>query len=764
MVVLSALTIKTCQYESIARSSARAFCTIFRLLRFDLDVDSMLYPSLSNIVVDGPLYGHIVSRQEWSTEARGVAERTVEKLLTLETTSGRPGMLLGKIQSGKTRMFLGVIALAFDSGYDVAVILTKGTKALAQQTVKRVEADFREPVEDHEVRVFDIMSVPPDLARAELRAKMILVVKKEDDNLRRLESFLFDQYPELGRKRILLVDDEADFASIGFRGKKGNVEQAVIAKLINDLRDRMTRVSFLQVTATPYSLYLQPDDTVLNAKGIAKPTRPAFTELVPSHPGYVGGDVYFEEAQQPGSVASYLFVPVADEELLALKQPDGRRLKLEDVLTSSRCERLREALAGFLMGAAIARLRDNASGQRKKNYSFVIHTEQAKGSHGWQATVVKTIIDKLRDAGERGTPIFQSLLRGAYDRFLPSLEADHQTAVPFDEALAEATENLDSIAVQVVNSEKQLDTLLDGRGQLRLRNKLNFFIGGQILDRGLTIDHMIGFYYGRNPKNFQQDTVLQHSRMYGARARQDLPVTRFYTAPRIYTVMASIHDMDSALRRQIEEKRDEGAVVFIRRDGRQVVPCSPNKIRLSSLTTLSAGKRMAPVGFQTLPKTRLAREMVGIDKVLDQLAPKSIDRVTTDIPIKTAIDIINRISVTLVWEDQYLPYEWDHTAFLSALEYTASETGRVALLVRRGSSVRRIREGGRPQNSPETGTRETELAAARAGAIDRPLLVLLRHDGTAEGWNGGPFWWPILYAPTQLLPVVYCADAYEDNG
>jgi len=40
------------------------------------------------------------------------------------------------------------------------------------------------------------------------------------------------------------------------------------------------------------------------------------------------------------------------------------------------------------------------------------------------------------------------------------------------------------------------------------------FIGGQILDRGITIGNLIGFYYGRNPNRFQQDTVLQHSRMY----------------------------------------------------------------------------------------------------------------------------------------------------------------------------------------------------------------------------------------------------------
>ena len=64
-----------------------------------------------------------------------------------------------------------------------------------------------------------------------------------------------------------------------------------------------------------------------------------------------------------------------------------------------------------------------------------------------------------------------------------------------------------------INSENQISALLDRRGQLRLDNPFNIFIGGQILDRGLTIENFIGFFYGRAPNTFQQDTVLQHSRM-----------------------------------------------------------------------------------------------------------------------------------------------------------------------------------------------------------------------------------------------------------
>jgi hypothetical protein len=719
------------------------------------------------VVLDGPLYRHVVLDHEWDERDQQAVISTVSQLITVDTTARNPGMLLGKIQSGKTRAFLGVIALALDSGYDLAVILTKGTKALAKQTVRRVNSEFQEPVADHRVRVFDVMEIPQNLAPAELRAKIILVVKKEDDNLRRLERFLFNAYPELGRKRILMVDDEADFASIGFRRRKGQgLEPAVLMALIDNLRSRMDRLSYLQVTATPYSLYLQPDDAVLSANGLAMPTRPAFTVLLRVHERYVGGEVYFEESQEPGTVASFLFVPVPDEELQALRKPDGRRLKLDEVLTSPRCARLRRAMTGFVMGSALARKRDVSADTKPRNYSFVIHTEQKKGAHAWQEQVVRRLVDDLRSAAEYQAPLFERLMREAYDEFQPSIEADDQVPIPYESALEASRDGLDSMTVQVVNSEQQSDSLLDQKGQLHLRNMLNVFIGGQILDRGLTIENMIGFYYGRNPQKFQQDTVLQHSRMYGPRDRRDLPVTRFYTSPRIYEAMRRIHEMDSALREQIRTLGHDGGVVFIQRRGNAITSCNPNKIRLSKLTTLAPGKRLIPVGFRTEPKSRLAPQTKCIDLMVARHIPEGQDRVMVEIGLQDGLDVVRAICPTLIWDEVDMAYKWDQGALMSALEYTASMFGggRVLLFVRRSADSSRLRAGGRFQNSPETGDREVELAHARRLATKQPLLVLLRHNGSeAQGWAGGPFWWPILYAPTSMNPVVYCADAYEDG-
>mgnify|MGYP000489316346 FL=1 len=88
------------------------------------------------------------------------------------------------------------------------------------------------------------------------------------------------------------------------------------------------------------------------------------------------------------------------------------------------------------------------------------------------------------------------------------------------------------------------------------------FVGGQILDRGITVPSLLGFYYGRYPKTSQQDTVLQHARMYGYRNKYDLAVTRLYTSPRLHQKMKWIYESDALLREAIENGTDK-KIIFL---------------------------------------------------------------------------------------------------------------------------------------------------------------------------------------------------------
>ena len=249
----------------------------------------------------------------------------------------------------------------------------------------------------------------------ELESKLIFVAKKQDDNLRRLIDLFSKGCPALAGRRTLIVDDEADSASIGYSKKEGLIEANKIAKQVSQLRHAIENVSFLQVTATPYSLYLQPDQVKVSNTPTFKPMRPAFTRLVPVPDAYVGGDTYFGEASisaEP-TVESLIHVNVPEKELGVLKESDKRKFKLEDALTSPAIEGIRRAFVTFVVGGCIQRINGIADGAspKKLRYSFLIHSEASREAHEWQEKMVHAVYDKLVEAAAADSAVFNELLK-----------------------------------------------------------------------------------------------------------------------------------------------------------------------------------------------------------------------------------------------------------------------------------------------------------------------------------------------------------------
>lgn len=728
-----------------------------------LDLSGVFYPGfLQKKRGNDPVY---------STEDRDVIESTVVRLLAEDTDARRPGILLGKIQSGKTKTFQGVTALAFDNNYDIAIILTKPTTALAKQTYKRVQKDYADFIEADQAKAYDILELPDRLTPFELNQKLIFIVKKQKHNLERLAETLLTTYPHLAKRRILLIDDEADNASIGyFYTKAGELDLRTIAGQIDDLRQQLPDASFLQVTATPYSLYLQPEDSPPGMH--IAPVRPKFTELVPVHPDYVGGQFYFEESHDPAHPAHYVFHPVIAEELDILRQPDGRRFKTEDCLTSDKIAGLRTALVTFLTAGSLRRIQDEQAGRRPKRFSFLFHTEAGKAAHAWQEAVVLAFDEHLQREAQSQSPLLRGHVQAAYDNLARSIKASGHPLPTFANVWSRVIAALTSgeIMITKVNSEAQVASLLDDEGQLRLRTPLNIFIGGQILDRGITIANLIGFYYGRNPQRFQQDTVLQHSRMYGFRPLEDRAVTRFYTAPHIHAAMRRMHDADTALRDRIEDQSQnpDRTVTFIELDeNNTIVPCSPTKILASNITTLRPHRRIVPSGFETDVKTRLRPLTQDVNARLTALVGKlpatGENPAATDISLSEASDLLALISPAFV---NFAPgYEdtWDLKEYQAILRHLSESTanpanrGHVLLMLRTGRNVsRRTSSPGAHAEFNEPDTTRTDGMPARAAAVDLPLLMLIRQEGAAsQGWSDCPFWWPLIVTPEKMRPTLF---------
>lgn len=711
----------------------------------------------------GHFYSSLSAKNKYDVKTKHCIEDTVINLLDKNTSVNRPGMLLGKIQSGKTRTFIGITALSFDNGYDVAVVLTKGTRALAQQTYERLKSEFNEFYRNDDIQIHDIMNLPDNLSQWELDQKLLFVVKKEKNNLKRLHYAMFEQYPSLKGKKVLIIDDEADFASVGFsKTKQEIIDINVIAGQIDDIRKNLSESDFLQVTATPYSLYLQPEDYKI--EGSSKtftPIRPAFTELVPVNEGYIGGDYYFEESEDDNSIASHIYQPILEDELIVLKKSDRRKFKIEEVLTSKKVISLRNAIVNFIVGGVIRRLQEQKKGERIKKYSFIVHTEQGKAAHEWQETIVNEIKQLLRETMNTDPVLLNDLILTSYKNLEESMQLIECYIPSFEDVKYEVIKSLekDYLMITKVNSEKDVNQLLDETGQLKLRTPLNIFIGGQILDRGITIGNLIGFYYGRNPNKFQQDTVLQHSRMFGYRPIEDLATTRFYTTLRIYEGMKKMQEFDSALREAFEKGSQDNGVVFIQKDSKnQIIPCSPNKLMLSKTTTLKPFKRLLPVGFQTGYKTNISSIVNQLDKLIDEESKSS--EAPFLLKLKDATKIINLIKST---HDETAGEPWDEVSFISSMEYLSLNTdsknaGYIWCIVRKDRNVGRMREEGRYEDSPVSSKGEHgELKVAKSVAKNIPALILTRQNGQ-EGenqWRGTPFWWPVLITPETTNTIIF---------
>lgn len=366
----------------------------------------------------------LIKKRGYSPELQTCIQNTVDNLLSKTTSVHQPGMLLGKIQSGKTNAFIGIIGLAFDKGYDFVIILTKGTKALARQTYERIVNDFSDFVDDT-VQIFDIMYLPNNLTGYERRQKLIFIAKKEKNNLLRIFKALEETYPDLKTKRILVIDDEADFASIGFQGNKDEgIELKKIASLIDSLRSKFAQSDYLQVTATPYSLYLQPEEVTINNE-LFKPIRPSFTELVPTFPSYIGGEQYFSEYKDDNKISTYIYEEITTEELQTLKKEDRRAFRTEEVLTSPKIKSLRLAIMNFIIGGSICRLQQRKAGKKEVRYSFIIHTEVGKAKHSWQESIVNTFKKNLLKILATDSILLDSLIKDSYSDIAKSLQISH---------------------------------------------------------------------------------------------------------------------------------------------------------------------------------------------------------------------------------------------------------------------------------------------------------------------------------------------------
>ena len=403
----------------------------------------------------------------------------------------RTGLVVGYVQSGKTLSFTTVAALANDNGFGIIVVIAGMTSELSRQSHRRLVRDLGveepfsswaevfEPTLDDVGRIRDVLAEArdDDLPPRERRT-VLITLKKNHVHLRNL----VDVFAELGDAAhvpTLVIDDEADQASLNNLVRSGDLSTTYMR--LRELRELLPLHTFLQYTATPQAPILINLIDVLS---------PDFTIVLDPGPEYVGGRDFFSDQAPYIADIPPCEIPTADNPVL--EAPPS----------------LLSALRLFFVGVASGVVRRDG---RLPNRSMMVHPARATESHVLYHTWVQAARNLWMDTlslPENDRDRLQLLedLREAHAdlaRTVNDLEA-------FDEIAGGLLRAIRRTYVKLVNSLADADRNIHWR-----RNYSWILVGGQVLDRGFTVEGLTVTYMPRGPGVGNADTIQQRARFLG---------------------------------------------------------------------------------------------------------------------------------------------------------------------------------------------------------------------------------------------------------
>ena len=310
----------------------------------------------------------------------------------------RKGLVMGDVQSGKTNTYMMLANKAADAEYKVIIILTSNIESLRKQTQYRVDASVIGNDSDallsgaNSIKIgvgtidgnpvvnpftsafydFNIKTASTNgfQVRDQNASPCLLVIKKNKDILKNLNNWLKKINTVAGEKinqSMLLIDDEADYASVNTRKE----DASIINKAIRTLLNLFTRVTYCGFTATPFAnIYINPDDSDdLFPRD--------FIYCLGSSDNYIGPDKMFSADESEDALPDYprmiqtiWFKRISDKKLKKNEGLDELKLKhtKNDVLMGMPSS-LREAILEFILSCAIRDLR----GKSKSHMSMLIN-------------------------------------------------------------------------------------------------------------------------------------------------------------------------------------------------------------------------------------------------------------------------------------------------------------------------------------------------------------------------------------------------------
>jgi len=499
------------------------------------------------------------------------------------------GMVVGSVQSGKTAHFNGVINSSIDMGYKLVIVLSGITEDLRSQTQKRLEKEVIGPLigqeyigvgkvcrmEKLKVEVNSITSCETDfnqqIARAsgQIEKYNVLVIKKNVSVLKNILLWLKDwvdnDHPQI-KVPLLIIDDEADNASLNNMGHKGREYATKINKEIRAILGLFEKKTYVGYTATPFANILQYKNEepalpfIVRSKGVefqftlSEDLFPDdFIELLYPSSQYVGIKQFFDTKDSKfKKIGPLIAKPIPSSDYLKSfpprfwkdtdpleptisKERGTRAASKYDKFPTVLPESLKEAVRCFILAIAIRDSRDfemrNSKFYQPHN-TMLVHISRFGD---WQNRTRDLLLEYVENLVYQisigySSPIFEEF-KFTWDHHYAHIVGtikekyldpnrycdDYMTPVDFENKIKSGLSRaIDGIEVRAVNSSPEGRNLIyPSVGAPDYEPKKYIAIGGNRLSRGFTLEGLTINYFLRATDN--ADTLMQMGRWFGYR-------------------------------------------------------------------------------------------------------------------------------------------------------------------------------------------------------------------------------------------------------
>ncbi len=444
----------------------------------------------------------------------------------------RKGMVMGSVQSGKTLNYTTVISKASDVGYKLIVLMTSSNKKLRSQTQERIDEQFvgkfslgsgigsqdtftgvshhrnknaegKTPITLTTVKR-DFNKPYPDITSDSIRSPLIFVVQKNSRVLGNLIDFFEKDTPEFKeRETLLLIDDEADNASINTKAQKEDITK--INQSIRGLLRLFKKSSYLAYTATPFAnIFILPDST---DEWIGDDLFPEdYIYALDNDPeDYFGPRKIFSFEKEKYSHC----LEIIDDHVGVFPEKAKDKKEIPFLPKS-----LKEAILSFIIIRCIFII----LGKAKDHCTMMINISYLNILQNDLYALVEDYLDEIKDEielkssmynSEKSSLVISTIKNIFEDKFL--IYSNDNEEIKWKNILINLHDAISSIVLEISKAGSQaLDYKRNEENGLHV-----IVIGGYTLSRGLTLENLTVSYMVRTTKAY--DTLLQMGRWFGYR-------------------------------------------------------------------------------------------------------------------------------------------------------------------------------------------------------------------------------------------------------